>query len=992
MKKKSLRLLGILLGVFIYPWASISAEEPTPMNGEMPENLYRAELLTYPGAWAFQLPRAGIILVTDQELRDLEDPDKQINLSLGHEPRMESLRQVCERAKAQGCRTLILAFDHFFSQYRPGMGDQMRSLYPDKPEYIQRIAGISKFAQQYGLGLELSLLNPLEIGPGYQQETGESGKWMHYRKGLRDTETGAFSVQLWRQTRWAANKGAVNIESDSVRVFAFRERRVGGTSYRAVNPDEIIEISDSAQVELLGDKREGMERIRVYGKGHSELGELNRVLVVQVYRVPEMDYMSDQAFPYLERLIDRYADAGVKLNALYSDEAHIQQDWSYFGHHDHGQFAMRYVSDGFAKKFAGKHGDQYKDFAKYLVYFCYDQEDFAHDLSATEPVMHVFGDSPEEIRKTALFRSWYYRLLQDEVVDLFVKAKKHAEKRMGFQLEARAHATWAESPTIDMWRVGEENLPKNQYEYTSNFVWSNTVHQAAAACSDYFRWGDFLTGNGNDHAEGGWLDRDYYAQALACSTGLLNEVPYSYAAHWGMPNETSQRRTNINNAFGTAGSPLFGMVEDMSHREVEVLMLYPFDLVAVEERFGSWMTQYGYADMMTQNKVVECGQVKDGALILGGRRYTTLAATFEPFPKPELLELMKTLAEQGGKVIWSGPPPVIDNNGNHILQAWQDMFGVDYSPSRNEGLMAPGRQVAFEGILEKVPSQVILTDLLVDHIYPVSPRAGSQVVAGAQNHILGVHRVLPSNGSFTFLGFRPRDDQSASLGYETRTWFEVYNALGSYPGTGKSGEINDNTEYLSRTTDYLFCRFPNGTVAVAKHFFNYEEGWPGGFARNPEEDKKILESRPLPSDEIHLKDQVVNGHKVTFDGTSAMAFRRDSAGNLIAFAGSNCNEITFDGKTVQFADQKLPQLAWAPVPENRQIPNGARVQLKVYGTGKIRIPAESLSSPMDAFVEGPTPGSRGETVPSALEDGKIVIDITPSIQGRWIYLVNRKVN
>ncbi len=78
MKKKSLRLLGILLGMFIYPWASISAEEPTPMNGEMPENLYRAELLTYPGAWAFQLPRAGIILVTDQELRDLEDPDKQI--------------------------------------------------------------------------------------------------------------------------------------------------------------------------------------------------------------------------------------------------------------------------------------------------------------------------------------------------------------------------------------------------------------------------------------------------------------------------------------------------------------------------------------------------------------------------------------------------------------------------------------------------------------------------------------------------------------------------------------------------------------------------------------------------------------------------------------------------------------------------------------------------------------------------------------------------
>ena len=42
------------------------------------------------------------------------------------------------------------------------------------------------------------------------------------------------------------------------------------------------------------------------------------------------------------------------------------------------------------------------------------------------------------------------------------------------------------------------------------------------------------------------------------------------------------------------------MVQDMQHRDVDVLMLYPLDLVAVEERFGSWMTQYGYANYVTR--------------------------------------------------------------------------------------------------------------------------------------------------------------------------------------------------------------------------------------------------------------------------------------------------------------------------------------------------------------------------------------------------------
>jgi hypothetical protein len=168
---------------------------------------------------------------------------------------------------------------------------------------------------------------------------------------------------------------------------------------------------------------------------------LSRVLVVQQYRSPEMDYFSDQALPFLSRLVDKYAAAGVKLNGLYSDEMHIQQDWAYFSHHDHGEFALRYVSPGLAGEYARRYGAEYQDFAKYLVYFAYAQEDFASDLTAKQGTMHVMGASPADVRRTALLRARYYKLLQDGVVDLFTAAKRHAEQKMGHALESRAHAT-----------------------------------------------------------------------------------------------------------------------------------------------------------------------------------------------------------------------------------------------------------------------------------------------------------------------------------------------------------------------------------------------------------------------------------------------------------------------------------------------------------------------------------------------------------------------
>ena len=977
MKKRSFVVLAAILALSFSGFAQDTAE--------IPENVYKGELVAFPGAWNFQIGRDHVILVSDEELDGLTDPDKVLNLTLTFDPVHLSLRQICERAKASGCRTLIIAFDHFFSQYRPGQ-DKPRTLTPDMDEYVQRIAKIGAFAQQYGLGLELSLLTPLEIGPAYRKATGESGVWMQYREGLRDPKSGAYNVEFWRQTKWGNNKGIIQPEEAGFRVFAFKESVVHGTPYRVVDPNSIVDISGTVKVEVYpGLDTKASCRVRAYGEGGEGADGLDRVLVVQQYKTPEMDYFSPNAAPFLQSLVDRYVDAGVKLNALYSDEMHIQQDWNYFGHHDLGEFTLRYVSPGLAARYAERFGEQYRDFAKYLVYFCYAQEDFLPNLEAKTRSMHVFGASPEAIRQTALFRARYYHLLQDGVVDLFAGAKHYAERRTGYRLEARAHATWAESPTIDHWNVERQPQQPNQYEYTPNFVWSCTVHQAAAACHDYFKWGDFLTGNGNDHPEGGWLDRNYFAMALACSTGILNDVPYSYCAHWGMPGGISERRMALVNTCGTASAPPFGLVQDMQHRDVEVLMLYPLDLVAVEERFGSWMTQYGYANYVTQAKLLERGKVVNGAIEMAGRRFTTLATLFEPFPSNALRDMMKQMSEQGGRVIWSSAPPQINLDGQPVLEAWQSLFGAKYDPDVTEGRLAPGREIKFSGVFDGVPPQTILTDFLVDRTYPVAPLEGTSPIATMQGLTVGTHRALPSGGSATFLGFRPRDDQAASLGYETRTWFEVLSRLGAYPATGKFPDANDNTEYVSRTSPWLACRFPNGATAVSPHFRDLEENWPGGFARKKEQDEEIMNRLNLPPFTLSLKEAKINGHTIGYEGIGAMCFRVDSNGELIAFAGGSTKAVAIDGKVTEFADAPLPLVAWAPIPESRRVPGGAVWQAMVHGAGALRIPAAGLPRNMKVFAQGATPGSKGAEVPVSFEGENLLLKLEPGFSGAWLY-------
>lgn len=61
-------------------------------------------------------------------------------------------------------------------------------------------------------------------------------------------------------------------------------------------------------------------------------------------------------------------------------------------------------------------------------------------------------------------------------------------------------------------------------------------------------------------------------------------------AFWGMPGEAERWKYSINSAFGADATPTVDAITGHVHRDVDVLVLYPMNLVATEERFGSWMT------------------------------------------------------------------------------------------------------------------------------------------------------------------------------------------------------------------------------------------------------------------------------------------------------------------------------------------------------------------------------------------------------------------
>ena len=915
---------------------------------------------------------ATIILTSDEQLNALMDPYKKIDLSTGLNKRYGSLHEICEQGRKRGDKMLTVVFDGFFKQYRKQAGTE-RNLTPDMDEYIDKIKFINDYASKYGMGLQLSLLSPLEIGKGFIRETGQQGRWLHYQVGVRDPETGKFSVQLWKQLVWTNNKGTIPIKVKGIKAYAFKSKEIENTHYLSVNPSEIKELSDIHLEEYKGlkNKYDRAKRVRIYSDGNNEEKGLDKVLVMLEYETPEMDYFSPKALPFLKILMKKYYDKGINLKALYSDEMHIQQDWVYFGHHDNGQFCVRYYTPDMGKIYAEKYGTPFDD-SRFLYFVC-GPDLTSNNADANVNTQYVLGSSPEDIQRTFLMRHRYYELLNNGVVDLFNNAKHYAEKLYGRKLSTGAHASWAQSPTIDLWNTEKLSSYASKYEYTSNFIWSNTVHQASAACYDYFKWGEYLSPTGNDFAEGGWLDRDYYGAAMAASIGVINDFPNAYAACWGMPEVSRVRKRAINESFGDRASEPLGLITGHVHRDVDVLIIYPMELVAAEERFGSWLTQYGYANYITADKLLELAKITgDGHIRIKDKTYTTLVSLFEPLPSQGLLPFMKNFAYSGGKILWFGPPAMIDEGGKNCSDEWKTLFKVNYQYSVCQGEIAAGKIIEFKDRFKAVPTQTILTDFLVDRIYPIEPESTAKAVAEIDGRTVGAFSDY-GKGLVCFFGFRPRDDQSASLGYETRTLFELLNAAGAYPPTGKFSDINDNTEYVSRNSDYLTTRFPNGATIVTRHYRRHVENWLGGFSRDKAVDSLVIKNNPLPSDKIMLQDFKVNGHKINYSGKLTMAFRLNGEGELIDFNGYQCSALYVDGKNYIFSKKPFTRFAFTS-------DNGSQIKrLYFEGEGEVKIPFAGInSSKIKIYTEN------GKMVKYNTGENCFMIDITPELSGKWL--------
>mgnify|MGYP007054928336 CR=1 FL=1 len=58
---------------------------------------------------------------------------------------------------------------------------------PDMDEYVDKIKVVSDFVSKQDMGLCLSLLSPLELGLAYKNQTGNSGRWLAYKVGLKES-------------------------------------------------------------------------------------------------------------------------------------------------------------------------------------------------------------------------------------------------------------------------------------------------------------------------------------------------------------------------------------------------------------------------------------------------------------------------------------------------------------------------------------------------------------------------------------------------------------------------------------------------------------------------------------------------------------------------------------------------------------------------------------------------------------------------------------
>ena len=157
------------------------------------------------------------------------------------------------------------------------------------------------------------------------------------------------------------------------------------------------------------------------------------------------------------------------------------------------------------------------------------------------------------------------------------------------------------------------------------------------------------------------------------------------------------------------------MVQNLRHRLSDVLVLYPTQLNYAEERFGSWMVQYGYCDYITQEKLLAYAVPSNDALLhVRGRAYRAVVAMFEPFVDRKTVELLSDFIVRGGKLLWTGPAPLRFEDGESAKGAFQQMFGLASVATLNTGVRSEDAKITFIGSFEGISPMEARTGLLPD--------------------------------------------------------------------------------------------------------------------------------------------------------------------------------------------------------------------------------------------------------------------------------------
>jgi len=890
-----------------------------------------------------------------------------------------SLIDLCKAGQARGAKRIDVSYDFFF-------GGKERKSFPDSELTVKAYKVIHDVAKKYGLGFSASIVSPLDTGGGYVKTHENAGFTMQYKEGLIE-EDGTYEVNMDFQTQWTNNKGPMNHVLSEVRVYAFNEERIGDTPYFYVDPNAISDISNTASYEIdassirVSRDAYGHGDIRIRGK--AENIRKNRCMVVLIYKTTEIDYFAEDALSYMKSIVDLHAENGITYEGFYADEMHIQFDWDVIEHFAETEVNTRYMTRSMAKAYAQMYGAEFEDFPKYLLYFAYKHHTFLPGKEGQVLAQHVFGKTEEDIVRTWQFRRRYYELLHRQVVNLCNRTKEHAEKLFQNTIMTTGHSTWQECPTADRF-YGEQNFSTpleeehSLYDYTPEFVWSASIRENISACHDHFKWGEYLCCIGTDIPEGGFLDRNYYGAAFTSSLAVLNRFPMAYYCIWGAPDPIKERVGEVGVTFGHYANYFksyeFGhnLMQGYTSRISEILTVCPMDLNSVEERFGTWMVQYGYTDYITEEKLLEYAKKPDGKqLHVRDRKYNALVVTYAPLLSKKALELIQDYVRSGGTVIWCASPAVCTENGEQ--QLFMSIFGL--SAVNVLGVKRKGASVRFTG-LENVPDMEILTDLRPDFVYPVNIKDAKEI-AFIGNECVGKMLEYEGGGKAVCLGFRARDDQSASTGKDVDTLFRILMSLGCYD---KIGPEASSRPAQSR---YIMNRFPNGTVSLANHSRHVKErGWDRGFYRDEASDNEYMKNVPVPSREIHLDEEEILGHRIRYSGEGALSYRYTDTDGLTGLVGKNTTGIAVDGKEYRLSAEKA-NIAWFRCDKANLDPKVKEAYaLKCDRPITLTLPFGSIGMKCEKCFNyqlnpcAPHPFTPGET--------ETIIDIAPDACETWI--------